>query len=61
LPSAGKNWMQKDRAPETPKVYIVDDWMDPNLVNYTDLFRHWETSLRFIIGGADEEPPPKVE
>jgi hypothetical protein len=59
--SAGNNWMQKDRTPETPKVYIVDDWMDPNLVNYTDLFRHWEMSLRFIIGGADEEPPPKVE
>ncbi|HEX8250293.1 MAG TPA: hypothetical protein VF599_19120 [Pyrinomonadaceae bacterium] len=59
--SAGNNWMQKDRTPETPKVYIVDDWMDPNLVNYTDLFRDWEKSLRFVIGGADEEPPQKVE
>lgn len=59
--SAGNNWMQKDRTPETPKVYMVDDWMDPNLVNYTDLFRDWENSLRFIIGGKDEEPPPKQE
>ncbi|HEX8737649.1 MAG TPA: hypothetical protein VF721_20120 [Pyrinomonadaceae bacterium] len=59
--SAGNNWMQKDRTAETPRVYMVDDWMDPNLVNYTDLFRHWEKSLRFIIGGNDEEPPPEVE
>jgi hypothetical protein len=53
--SAGNNWMQKDRTRETPRVYIVDDWMDINLVNYSDLFRHWEKSLRFIIGGSDEE------
>ncbi|HLL99449.1 MAG TPA: hypothetical protein VK400_00205 [Pyrinomonadaceae bacterium] len=57
--SAGNNWMQKDRTEETPRVYLVDDWMDPNLVNYTDLFRDWETELRFIIGGTDEEPVPK--
>jgi len=56
--STGSNWMQKDRTAETPNVYIVDDWMDPTLVNYTDLFRHWERSLRFIIGGMDEEAPP---
>jgi hypothetical protein len=59
--STGNNWMQKDRTPDTPNVYLVDDWMDINLVNYTDLFRHWEESLRFIIGGKDEEPPQKVE
>lgn len=59
--STGNNWMQKDRTPETPNVYIVDDWLDLTLVNYTDLFRHWEESLRFIIGGKDEEPPQKVE
>ena len=56
--STGNNWMQKDRTPETPNVYLVDDWMDINLVTYTDLFRHWEQSLRFIIGGADEPAPP---
>ncbi len=59
--STGNNWMQKNRTPDTPNVYIVDDWMDINLVNYTDLFRHWEESLRFIIGGKDEQPPQKVE
>jgi hypothetical protein len=59
--STGSNWMQKDRTPNTPNIYIVDDWMDINLVSYSDLFRHWEESLRFIIGGKDEEPPQKVE
>jgi hypothetical protein len=55
--SRGNNWMQKDRTPATPSVYIVDDWMDPSLVSYTDLFRDWEKSLRFIIGGVDETLP----
>lgn len=55
--SAGNNWMQRDRTLETPPAYIVDDWMDPRLVNYTDLFRHWDKSLRFIIGGKDEPGP----
>jgi hypothetical protein len=57
--SAGNNWMQKDRTENTPKLYMVDDWMDLNLVSYTDLFRHWEKSLRFITGGEDEPPPPE--
>lgn len=57
--SAGNNWMQRDRTPETPRTYIVDDWMDTRLVNYTDLFRHWDKSLRFIIGGADEPGPER--
>lgn len=55
--STGQNWMQRDRTPETANVYIVDDWMDLNLLNYTDLFRNWEKSLRFIIGGQDEPLP----
>jgi hypothetical protein len=60
--STGNNWMQKDRTPETPSIYVVDDWMDPNLVSYVDLFRHWERSLRFIIGGMDEEAlPPELK
>ena len=58
--SAGNNWMQKDRMPATPPVYLVDDWLDPNLVGYSDLFRHWERSLRFVIDGKDEDPPPDV-
>lgn len=57
--SAGNNWMQRDRTEATPRVYIVDDWMDPSLVDYSDLFRHWEQSLRFVIGGQDEESPPE--
>jgi hypothetical protein len=56
--STGNNWMQRDRTADTPNVYIVDDWMDPTLVNYVDLFRHWEKSLRFVIGNTDEAPPP---
>ena len=56
--SAGDNWMQKDRDENTPILYMVDDWLDPNLVSYSDLFRHWERSLRFITGGEDEPPPP---
>jgi hypothetical protein len=54
--SNGNNWMQKDRTADTPDVYVVDDWMDSSLVSYVDLFRHWETSLRFIINGVDEPP-----
>lgn len=59
--SNGNNWMQRDRTPETPRVYLPDDWMDPALVNYLDLYRHWEKSLRFVIGGKDEELPPSSE
>ncbi len=59
--SIGNNWMQRDRTPETPKVYLPDDWMDPALVNYLDLYRHWEKSLRFVIGGKDEDPPAPEE
>ena len=57
--SAGNNWMQKDRDENTPRLYLVDDWMDLNLVSYSDLFRHWERSLRFVTGGEDEPPPPE--
>jgi hypothetical protein len=57
--SAGHNWMQKDRTPTTPLIYIEDptiaDRNDPRLVTYDDLFRAWERELRFIIGGQDAE------
>ncbi len=49
--SIGHNWMQKNRTTETPKVYLPDDWMDPTLVTYLELFRDWEKSLRFVIEG----------
>jgi hypothetical protein len=53
--SAGHNWMQKDRTPEAPTIYIVDDRTDPRLVSYRDLFAHWERSLKFEFDGKDEE------
>lgn len=57
--SIGQNWMQKDRDQNSPKVYLPDDWMDPALVDYRDLYRDWEKSLRFVIEGVDEKPPDK--
>lgn len=57
--SIGQNWMQKDRDQNDPKVYLPDDWMDPALVDYRDLYRDWEKSLRFVIEGVDEKPPDK--
>ena len=53
--SAGNNWMQKDRTPETAREYILDDRQDTRLVSYDDLFRSWETKLRFEIEGKDRE------
>lgn len=57
--SVGQNWMQKERDPNGPKVYLPDDWMDPGLVDYRDLYRDWEKSLRFVVEGVDEKPPEK--
>lgn len=54
--SAGNNWMQKDRTAETARVYINDDWQDNRLLSHTDLIRHWEQALRFVIGNEDEPP-----
>lgn len=53
--STGHDWMQRDRTPATPKVYIVDDRKDPRLVTYDELFDDWEGKLRFEIGGRDAE------
>jgi hypothetical protein len=54
--AVGHSWMQRDRTAATPKTYIPDDFanLDPQLVNYEDLYRAWERHLRFIIGGKDE-------
>lgn len=51
--SAGHNWMQKNRTPHTPKVYVIDDWIDSRTYTHDDLFARWE-ELRFIFGGRDE-------
>jgi hypothetical protein len=53
--SVGNNWMQKDRTPESAKVYVVDDLQDQRLLTYGDLFREWEKALRFVIGNQDAE------
>jgi hypothetical protein len=54
--SAGNNWLQKNRTPQTAKVYINDDWLDDRLYSHTDLVRYWEKLLRFVIGNEDEPP-----
>ena len=53
--SAGNNWMQKNRTPETPREYILDDRQDTRLVTYDELFQKWEAMLRFEIEGKDRE------
>jgi hypothetical protein len=55
--SAGDNWMQKHRS----KSYVADDYADTRLMMYDDLFRDWETLLKFQIGGKDYPavPPDK--
>jgi hypothetical protein len=50
----GNNWMQKDRTPDTAKVFVTDDRLDPRLITYEDLFRNWEQALRFVFGNQDE-------
>ena len=47
--SSGDNWLQKKRTGD----YIPDDYVDSRLVLYDDLFKGWETWLRFAIGGKD--------
>jgi hypothetical protein len=54
--SIGHNWMQRDRTPETAKVYVSDDFLDERLLSYNDLFNGWEKALRFVIGNEDEPP-----
>ena len=47
--SVGDNWFQKERTGK----YVPDDYVDTRLVDYDDLFLHWERWLRFQIGGRD--------
>jgi hypothetical protein len=61
--SKGDNWMQKTRTGD----YVADDYVDERILHYDDLFRTWEDSLRFQIGGRDAAksvplaPPPDQE
>jgi len=51
--SAGDNWMQKQRSGS----YVADDYADTRLMMYDDLFRDWETLLKFQVGGRDYPDP----
>src|SRR5262245_4181286 len=49
--SVGENWMQR-RGTE-PKQYTVDDFENPGVFGYQDVFARWQTLLRFEIQGRD--------
>ena len=53
--SKGFNWLQKKRKGE----YVPDDYVDPRLVNYDDLFEDWERWVRFQVRGRDRYPHPE--
>ncbi|MFE8604471.1 hypothetical protein [Archangium violaceum] len=53
--SVGINWLQKDRGPEAPQQYVLDNREDTRLVSYDDLFRHWQESLHFQVEGHDQD------
>jgi len=48
--SIGNSWLAKSRD---PKDYILDDRTDERLWSYEDLFRAWQSELRFVVGGED--------
>lgn len=47
----GDNWMSKMRTGE----YIPDDRVDGRLHSYDDLFREWQTLLKFQVKGRDTD------
>jgi len=51
--SAGDNWMQIRGS--GPKQYLPDEFSGPGLLTYEDMFRRWETVLRFEVGGSDTD------
>jgi hypothetical protein len=61
--STGNNWIERDRTPETPRVYIVDDFQNPHLLTIPNLIEGWERALQFVVGGIDQgqaPPAPKA-
>jgi hypothetical protein len=38
--------------------YVVDNRDFESSLSYDDLFKSWETALRFVVKGV-QEPPPK--
>ena len=51
--SRGDNWMQRRDTGS----YVVDNRDFESSLSYDDLFRSWESVLRFVIGGVREPPP----
>jgi hypothetical protein len=51
--STGDNWMQVRGSAAGP--YLPDGFEGPGLLTYEDMFRRWETELRFEIAGRDTE------
>jgi hypothetical protein len=52
--SVGENWMQKRNV--LPKQYLSDHSNDDRrLFTYVDIFKRWETVLKFEIEGRDSE------
>jgi len=52
--SRGDNWMQR----ENTGTYVVDNRDFQSSLSYDDLFKSWETALRFVVKGI-QEPAPK--
>jgi hypothetical protein len=52
--SKGDNWFQRTRTGS----YVPDDYADSRLIMYDELFRDWEKSLKFQIGGRDADDSP---
>jgi hypothetical protein len=52
--SRGDNWMQRENTGN----YVVDNRDFQSSLSYDDLFKSWETALRFVVKGV-QEPPPK--
>lgn len=52
--SRGDNWMQRENTGN----YVVDNRDFQSSLSYDDLFKSWESVLRFVVGGI-QEPPPK--
>jgi len=60
--SAGYNWMDHARNPNAPvedRVYLPDQRprtpTDPIWITYDQLFQEWQTVLKFIVGGKDQD------
>ena len=51
--SAGDNWMQVRTT--GARQYQPDDFSSPGLLTYEDIFRRWESVLRFEIKGRDTD------